>query len=47
MYFTIRKFKKGLKPQNQVGEKLQDFTIRKFKKGLKRLSSNQKRAFEL
>ncbi len=35
LYFTIKKFKKGLKQLNTTHETLENFTIKKFKKGLK------------
>ena len=35
IYFTIKKFKKGLKQRYRPYVKLQHFTIKKFKKGLK------------
>ncbi|EAJ3539557.1 hypothetical protein CSV48_02965 [Campylobacter jejuni] len=40
IYFTIKKFKKGLKLIYAVQVKLKHFTIKKFKKGLKLLLSH-------
>ncbi|EAJ5877881.1 hypothetical protein DCI25_05385 [Campylobacter jejuni] len=38
IYFTIKKFKKGLKHCYTSKNELYNFTIKKFKKGLKRLA---------
>ncbi|EAL3096789.1 hypothetical protein A6E55_05930, partial [Campylobacter jejuni] len=38
IYFTIKKFKKGLKPALQIHLFQCNFTIKKFKKGLKQVS---------
>ncbi|EAI1727785.1 hypothetical protein CAG98_08415 [Campylobacter jejuni] len=35
IYFTIKKFKKGLKQLNSLIDYHKNFTIKKFKKGLK------------
>ncbi|EAH6130311.1 hypothetical protein EHA74_04685 [Campylobacter jejuni] len=39
IYFTIKKFKKGLKQSITFYNQTFDFTIKKFKKGLKQLNS--------
>ncbi|EAI8137172.1 hypothetical protein FZ445_05570 [Campylobacter jejuni] len=41
IYFTIKKFKKGLKLRSLSLGKLHDFTIKKFKKGLKLKTKKQ------